>query len=117
MSRSPAAGSLHPVGTRRKRVLGVAAAAAFASLVVGSNVPGPLLPLYAEQMALSTFTVSALFAVYLVALVVTFTVMARTRLTRFAWALLPAAMLGGVVADLSLLPAARTWSSCSSGGF
>ncbi|WP_256980844.1 MFS transporter [Rhodococcus sp. 14-1411-2a] len=103
MSRSPAAGSLQPVGTRRKRVLGVAAAAAFASLVVGSNVPGPLLPLYAEQMALSTFTVSALFAVYLVALVVTFTVMARTRLTRFAWALLPAAMLGGVVADLSLL--------------
>ncbi|MDV6262759.1 MFS transporter [Rhodococcoides yunnanense] len=92
-----------PVGARRKRVLGAAAAGAFASLVVGSNVPGPLLPLYADRMSLSTFAVSALFAVYLVALVITFTVMARTRLTRYAWALLPAAMLGGVVADLSLL--------------
>ena len=103
MSLPAGAEAVRAVGIRRKRLLGAAAAGAFASLVVGSNVPGPLLPLYAEQMSLSTFTVSALFAVYLVALVLTFTLMARTRLTRFAWALLPAAMLGGVVADFSLL--------------
>lgn len=59
--------------------------------------------MYADRMSLTTFTVSALFAAYLVALVLTFTVMARTRLTRFAWALLPASLLGGLLADLALI--------------
>lgn len=87
----------------RRRMLGAATATAFAALVVGSNVPGPLLPMYADRMALSTFTVSALFATYLVALVVTFTVMARTHLTRYAWLLLPGSVAGGIVADVALM--------------
>ncbi|WP_308115238.1 MULTISPECIES: MFS transporter [unclassified Rhodococcus (in: high G+C Gram-positive bacteria)] len=98
------AGVVAESGSRRgRRMLGASASAAFAALVVGSNVPGSMLPMYAERMSLSTFTVSALFAAYLVALVVTFTVMARTRLTRRAWLLLPAALVGGVVADAALI--------------
>lgn len=82
---------------------GLVATAAFCLLVVGSNIPGPLLPVYRDRLELSTFTVTALFAVYLVGLVVTFTVVARTGLPAHATRVLPAAVVVCLVGDLALL--------------
>lgn len=82
---------------------GIAATAAFCLLVVGSNIPGPLLPVYRDRLSLSTFTVTALFAVYLVGLVATFTVVARTRLPRHSTLVLPVAVAVSFLGDVALL--------------
>ena len=87
---------------------GAAATVVFCLLVVGSNIPGPLLPVYRDQLDLSTFTVTALFAAYLVGLVATFTVVAHTRLPRHSTRVLPAAVAVCFAGDVALLAGDHT---------
>ncbi|GAB88279.1 MFS transporter [Gordonia rhizosphera] len=80
----------------------LAASAGFALLIVGSNIPAPILPIYRDDLQLSTFTVTALFAVYLAALVATFTTVARTTLAGKAAVVLPVSLGIGMIADVAL---------------
>lgn len=82
---------------------GVCAAAVFGLLIVGSNIPTPLFPIYRVDLALTTATVSALFAVYLFALVVTFTLVAGSPLSRHASRVLPAAATAAILGDVALV--------------
>lgn len=102
LARSMETGA-EPKPERSAAAYGLAATAAFCLLVVGSNIPGPLLPVYRDRLELSTFTVTALFAAYLVGLVATFTVVTRTRLPAHAMRVLPIAMVVCLVGDLALL--------------
>ncbi|WP_235831338.1 MFS transporter [Gordonia zhaorongruii] len=88
---------------REIRRFGTAATVAFALLTVGSNLPGPLLPIYRDQLGLSTFSVTALFAVYLFALVATFTVIAGTPMSRYSASVLPIAVLICITSDAALI--------------
>ncbi|MFW0795888.1 MFS transporter [Gordonia sp. CPCC 205515] len=90
-------------GGRAVAAYGIAATVAFCLLVVGSNIPGPLLPVYRDRLDLSTFTVTALFAVYLVGLVATFTVVAHSRLPRHSTRVLPIAVALVFAGDVALL--------------
>ena len=89
--------------SRSASTYGAAATVAFCLLIVGSNVPGPLLPIYRNHLDLSAFTVTALFAAYLVGLVATFTVVARTRLPAYATRMLPIAVAVCFLGDIALL--------------
>ncbi len=80
----------------------LAASVGFALLIVGSNIPAPILPIYRDELQLSTFTVTALFAAYLAALVATFTTVARTTLTGSAAVVLPVSLGIGMLADVAL---------------
>ncbi|MBM7365864.1 MFS transporter [Gordonia hydrophobica] len=88
---------------RRATTVGVLATTGLCLLTVGSNIPGPLLPLYRDRLDLSTFTVTALFTAYLVGLVATFTTIARTRLSSHAVVVLPIAITLAALGDLALL--------------
>ncbi|WP_206518101.1 MFS transporter [Rhodococcus sp. X156] len=91
-----------PATARRRAQLGVMASVAFTVVVIGSNIPAPLLPLYQERLGLSALTTSALFVMYFVALIAVFVLMSRTHLARLSWLLLPVALLIGVVGDALL---------------
>ncbi|MXP24231.1 MFS transporter [Gordonia sp. HNM0687] len=97
--------TLTALRSQRERTIrtrcGIAASVAFSVLVVGSNIPAPLLPLYRDDLQLSTFVVTALFAAYLVALVATFSTVAATSVTRRARVVLPLALVIGATADVS----------------
>jgi len=80
---------------------------AFCLLIVGSNIPTPLFPTYRHTLELSTFTVTVIFAVYLLALVVTFTVAASTPLSRHSIRALPAAVAVCIAADAALIAGGR----------
>ncbi|MGO3326571.1 MFS transporter [Gordonia sp. (in: high G+C Gram-positive bacteria)] len=95
--------SVDSPGSRLAAAYGSAATVAFCLLVVGSNIPGPLLPIYRDRLDLSTVTVTALFAAYLVGLVATFTVVARTRLPAYSTHMLAAAVAVCFAGDLALL--------------
>ncbi|WAC56601.1 MFS transporter [Gordonia sp. SL306] len=82
---------------------GLTATVAFCLLVVGSNIPGPLLPVYRDQLQLSTFTVTALFAAYLAGLVATLTLLSRTELARYSTRVLPVALVFSLTGDIALL--------------
>ncbi|WML62472.1 quinolone resistance protein norA [Rhodococcus sp. AH-ZY2] len=89
-------------------LLGAAVAAAFTFAVVGSNIPGPILPLYEDHLGLSPFVLAALFVTYFVALVSMFLLVSRTSLGRFAWAVLPGALVVGLLGDVALWSGADT---------
>ncbi|MFW0783510.1 MFS transporter [Gordonia sp. CPCC 206044] len=99
--------TLDRLSGQRERVIrarcGRAATTGFALLVVGSNIPAPILPIYRDELQLSTFTVTALFAVYLFALVGTFTTVATSSLTRWAPRVLPVSLGVGMLGDLAFL--------------
>ncbi|MBF4480263.1 Major Facilitator Superfamily protein [Rhodococcus rhodochrous J3] len=82
--------------------LGLVVALTFAFTVVGSNIPGPLLPLYEERLGMSPFVLAALFATYFAALISMFLVMNRTRVGRHVHLVLPGAVLVGILGDVAL---------------
>lgn len=82
--------------------LGLVVALSFAFTVVGSNIPGPLLPLYEERLGLSPFVLAALFATYFAALISMFLVMNRTRTGQLVHLVLPGAVLVGILGDVAL---------------
>ncbi|WP_420749027.1 MFS transporter [Rhodococcus sp. O3] len=89
-------------GTRSAATLGVVVALTFALTVVGSNIPGPLLPLYEERLGMSPFALAALFATYFGTLISMFLVMNRTALGRHVQIVLPVAVLVGILGDVAL---------------
>jgi hypothetical protein len=89
-------------GGRAAAVLGVVVALTFSFTVVGSNIPGPLLPLYEERLGMSPFVLAALFATYFAALISMFLVMNRTRVGRHVHLVLPGAVLVGILGDVAL---------------
>lgn len=91
-----------PGADRSSAVLGLTVAVAFAFTVVGSNIPGPILPLYEDRLGMSPFVLAALFVTYFVALISMFLVMNRTTLGRHAQIVLPAALVVGIVGDVAL---------------
>ncbi|MBV6762831.1 MFS transporter [Rhodococcus opacus] len=89
-------------GRRAQAALGFATSACFCAAVVGSNLPGPLLPLYRDHLGLTAFAVAALFSTYFVGLIAMFLAMSRTHLGRRSDILLPVALLIGAAGDVAL---------------
>ncbi|MCD5421216.1 quinolone resistance protein norA [Rhodococcus pyridinivorans] len=89
-------------GGRAATALGLVVALTFAFTVVGSNIPGPLLPLYEERLGMSPFVLAALFATYFAALISMFLVMNRTRAGRHVHLVLPGSVLVGILGDVAL---------------
>ncbi|OPX05382.1 hypothetical protein B1790_32285 [Mycobacterium sp. AT1] len=86
---------MHTSGTetRSARFLAATAAGSFAVVVAGTLISTPVLPLYRDTLGLSVFDVAAVFSIYLIVLVAFFVLLMRSQLTRFAWLLLPVAVL------------------------
>ena len=81
---------------------------AFVALVCGSNALTPLLPLYAERLALTPVDRAVVFCGYFLGLITVLVLAARTRLVQAARAALLAALAISVLGDTALILGSHT---------